>query len=402
MKRLLACFSIICAIGCGGGGEGTLPGGPPGVGRGTLVSSSLIRDYGSLSMNTVLSYIEYQSGISLSVTSDVSLYKVVYTTIDLTGKEVQATGAVAIPDTPTNPSLVSYQHSTATSRTNVPSGNNDEGWAVLSIYAATGNYVVAMADYLGLGGGTGFHPFLNSASEASASLDMIRAARQLCTQKNVALNNKLFLNGYSQGGHATMALTQLIESLNSTEFKITATAPCAGPYDLADTELNFAFDNPSTDTPTFLAYVVLAYREIYGILFDLSQVFIAPWDKRVESLFDGSHDIDDIAKVLPSDPKKLFTATFIEQIFHTLGNNFVGKLLLNSNWEWIPKSTMTLFHASSDNVVSYQNSVRAYNYMHSKGAPVTLVDLGTGITHEDGFYYAIPKSRLWFDNLISK
>src|SRR5262245_3807791 len=107
MRKCAGLVFLLALAGCGGGSS-TLFSGPGGglgapgpdaeANRGQVVSYSLIQDYGSLSMDTALSYIESQSGISLSVTSDVSLYKVTYWTIDLNGNMVQATGAVAIPD----------------------------------------------------------------------------------------------------------------------------------------------------------------------------------------------------------------------------------------------------------------------------------------------------------------
>ncbi|MBX7133221.1 MAG: lipase family protein [Fimbriimonadaceae bacterium] len=387
-------------MGCGGTApfRPPLPGGDDNA-RGTLISYSLLRDYGEISMDTVLDDIEHQSGYDLSVTSDVSLYKVTYWTIDVNGQAVRATGAVAIPDTPTNPALVSYQHSTATLKTNVPSGNNDEAWAVLAVFAATGNYVVSMPDYLGLGDSAGMHPYLHAASEASASLDMIRASRTLCGKLNVGLSDKLFLHGYSQGGHATMALAREIETMNSNEFKMTAVAPGAGPYDLTGVELPFALNQPGPDTNTFLAYIVLAYRNIYGIMSDLSLVFQSPWDVNAPPLFDGSKDISTIAGDLPTSPSQLFTTGFIHDLTSNIGVPFKDKLQQNDVWQWVPKTTMKLFHAKSDNIVSFQNSQEAYNYMHANGAPVTLVDLGDNIDHLGGFYYAIPAARLWFDTL---
>ncbi|MBV6457927.1 MAG: hypothetical protein HONBIEJF_01047 [Fimbriimonadaceae bacterium] len=396
LRCLLACV-VFFAIGCGGRVESILGGGP--ANRGDVVSYTLLRDYGEISMDSVLSYIESKSGYDLSVTSDVSLYKVTYWTVSLDGSLVKATGALAVPDTPTNPALVSYQHSTATLRTNVPSGNNDEAWAILSVFAATGNYVVSMADYLGLGDGEGSHPYMHAATEASASIDMMRAARSICGKLGVKLSDKLFLHGYSQGGHATMALTQAIETSYSSEFAITASAPSAGPHDLSGVEMPFAFNNPGPDTDTFVSYLLLSYRDIYGVLSDLSLVFKSPWDKQAPPLFDGSHDIDDIAKILPTKPSDLFTEGFLNDIFHNIGVPLYEKLRLNDLWQWVPQTKMRLYHAKSDNIVGFANSQNAYDYMHANGAPVELIDLGSNIDHEGGFYYAIPAARLWFDTL---
>jgi len=400
MKRhLFGLVALLALSGCGGDNDGG------GLGatntRGTVVSYSKITTYG-LEVDVMLDYIESQSDISLDWNSDVDLYKVTYWTVDVKGNAVQATGAVAVPESPgANLALCSYQHSTVTDKTNVPSGDNDEGWAVLSIFAGSGNYVVSMPDYLGLGGSAGLHPYMHAASEASASLDMMRATRALCNTLNVDLSGDVVLAGYSQGGHSTMALTREIESTASAEFNVRASGPGAGPYDLSDTELNFAFDQPSTDTPAFLGYIILAYRDIYGIMPNLSAVFQSPYDTTITGYYNGKFDLSQIAQALPAQPSDLFTSTFQNSVLNDPGNDpFVQKLVLNDLWEWTPRTTIKLFHAQSDNVVSYQNSVKAHTYMSGQGAPVTLETITANVDHEGGFFYAVPMARQWFDSIL--
>ena len=58
---------------------------------------------------------------------------------------------------------------------------------------------------MGLGSSPGFHPYLHARSEATASVDMLRAGRNYCASNNIGLNGQVFLAGYSQGGHTEMA-----------------------------------------------------------------------------------------------------------------------------------------------------------------------------------------------------
>ena len=99
--------------------------------------------------------------------------------------------------------LCSYQHGTITERYEVPSFEGGE--LFLGIVFAPGGYVVCMPDYLGLGLGEGLHPYCHAKSEATATVDMLRATRQVCDEQDIHLNDQTFLFGYSQGGHATMA-----------------------------------------------------------------------------------------------------------------------------------------------------------------------------------------------------
>jgi hypothetical protein len=56
----------------------------------------------------------------------------------------------------------------------------------------------------------------------------------------VGLDGRLFLIGYSQGGHATAAAHRELEARHANEFTVTAAAPMAGALDLSGTALDDA------------------------------------------------------------------------------------------------------------------------------------------------------------------
>ncbi len=85
--------------------------------------------------------------------------------------------------------------------------------------------MVVSTDYLGLGKSNyAFHPYLHSAGEASASIDAMRAVRQVLTRLNTPLSGKVMLAEYSQGGHAAIATQREIEAHFSKEFDLVASA----------------------------------------------------------------------------------------------------------------------------------------------------------------------------------
>lgn len=67
-------------------------------------------------------------------------------------------------------------------------------------------FVVAAADYQGLGVADGVHPYLLGASEGRAVLDAARAARHL---PGVATSPTVLVYGHSQGGHAALFAGEL-------------------------------------------------------------------------------------------------------------------------------------------------------------------------------------------------
>jgi len=65
-------------------------------------------------------------------------------------------------------------------------------------------YVVTCPDYEGLGT-PGLHTYLHAAAEARATIDAVRAARQLAARLGVATSRRWGVAGHSQGGQAALA-----------------------------------------------------------------------------------------------------------------------------------------------------------------------------------------------------
>ncbi|MEZ0326958.1 MAG: hypothetical protein ACAH95_13745 [Fimbriimonas sp.] len=406
MRSRLAILGLVSAAllaGCAGSVMAPIDDnlGNPNNARGTVVSSTKVQSY----PQALLTFFIAAGGVQdqLSATTGADLYRITYNTIDASGNPTVASGAVVVPQGATSASLVSYQHSTATAKNSVPSLTNngyEEGEFIMAAFAGSGKYVLAMADYLGLGSNPGLHPFLQAQTEASASLDMIKAARQFLSTLagGPTMDNRLFLAGYSQGGHATMALTKTIQE--TTNLTVTASAPMAGPYDLANTQMQFSLHDPGADTDVFLSYVAVAYNSLYNLYTNPNQAFIPPYDTQVPPLFGQNNSIDTIAGDIPDDPTQVFQPSFITAL-ETQGSTVNNLLLQNSLYNWAPTMPMRLFHALSDNIVSYQNSVLAQTTMNGLGATqVTLVDVGNTYTHAEAMPPATAMARLWFDTFL--
>ncbi len=154
--------------------------------------------------------------------------------------------------------LTTYLHGTETLKENVPSRLSNE--ASIGYYAsAIIGSVVALPDYLGMGDSPGLHPYIHSETEASASLEMLRATREFCENHAIYLNDDLFIFVYSQRGHATLALQKLIEEENIEEFIITASIPMAGPYDVSGVQTDLLTNGENYPAPYYLPYLILSY-----------------------------------------------------------------------------------------------------------------------------------------------
>ena len=75
---------------------------------------------------------------------------------------------------------------------------------------------------------------MHAESEARSVVDMVLALPAYLSKYGYSWNQQLFLSGYSQGGHGTMAAHQMLEA-DYPNIPVTASAPMAGPYDLSNT-----------------------------------------------------------------------------------------------------------------------------------------------------------------------
>jgi len=355
----------------GGGGESKAGGGTSGGGtnnnfRGALISSKLV---GEKNANYLTPYA-------------VKAYKIVYNTIDVNGNKINASGLLAIPQKSRSAksSLLSYQHGTIFLNRQAPSISQSTTVAIMR-FAGTG-YVISAADYIGYGESTGqIHPYMHASSLASASVDMLRASKSFLQSKNIHLDNKLFLAGYSEGGYATLALQKSLQENHANEFTVTASAAGAGAYDLSETAKTFA-NKTRNEKPAYINFILKAYDTIYS-LNSVSDMFQPQYVNVVNSVFDGNHSSGTINGKLAKETSELYQANFLEALRGNGEHVLKAKLKLNDIYDWTPTAPTRFFHSPNDEIVPYANSQKAFDTMRANGAShVSLGDCSLN-THVD-------------------
>ena len=115
-----------------------------------------------------------------------------------------------------------------------------------------------MSDFIGLGEGEGFHNYVHAATEASSTIDLIIYGKEFATEQlGIEPNNQLFLIGYSQGGHATMATVKEIEENYSDQLSVSGSCPMAGPYSMSQAQRLMLEEGEPYPNPGYLPYVLL-------------------------------------------------------------------------------------------------------------------------------------------------
>jgi len=327
----------------------------------------------------------------------VDAYKVIYQTPDASGDTTIASGALFMPqNVPCGAPIISYQHGTISNNSNVPS--NMGGEFIIGLIAAAHGYVVCMPDYLGMGDGSGFHPYSHAATEASAVLDMIRAGKTFCSNSGTPLNDQLFLMGYSQGGHATMASIREIELYYPTEFNVVATVPMAGPYDMSGVQRELLESDSVYSQPGYLPYIMLGYNEVYGLFDSIQQVLKPPYDSLVEVLFDGNYGMGTINSYMLDVPKLMIDSAYYANYDADSLHPFKEALRDNDLYDWVPQTYIMMIHCSGDEVVPFEHAQIAYDAFIAAGSDsVVLVD-GGPLGHSDCAENAIIGAKLYIDS----
>ena len=363
--------------------------------RGRFVSATLLNSIPKTTVAALLS----QLGVTLKPTSGVAVYKILYETVDPFGGSVLASGALVMPDVITRAlPLVSYQHGTIITKQDVPSRLSTE--IAIGVAFGSTDYLAVLPDYLGLGDSPGFHPYHHARSEATAVVDMLRAARRFCASNSIALNQQLFLCGYSQGGHATMAAHRELETFHTNEFTITGSTPMAGAYDMSGVTTQDFLSNRLMPNPYYFLYLLAGCQSVYRVTDSFPNLFAAPFSLSLPPLVDGRHDSGFINRYLPDVPVRILLPEVLTAFINDTNNPLRAALRDNDLYDWTPRAPMRMYHCHGDQDVIYANSEVAYRHFIANGASqVQLIDPYPQGNHGTGLLPCLLGGKAWFDSL---
>lgn len=329
---------------------------------------------------------------------DISLYEIEYTST-YKGEAITCSGLLAYPETDDAVPIMSFQHGTMASHDEAPILSTS--YALLSGIASAG-YILIIPDMLGFGSSSQvLHPYYHKDYTAQPVIDMVRAAEEFAEEMDLNFNHELFLSGYSEGGYATMATHQTLETSPLDGIELIASAPASGGYDIKGVQEYF-FSQETYHQPFFLAYVALAYQSVYDWDLEMSQIFNEPYASNIASYFDGSKSGSQINDLLTDEIDELLTVDFLNGLdtdptYAELKSAFED----NSCDDWKPSIPTYLYHGSEDITVPYQNSVDTYEKMKANGIDTEIVTFNTiaGATHSSGVTPYIKSFVEAFDKL---
>ncbi|HKU15493.1 MAG TPA: hypothetical protein VJQ52_13935 [Steroidobacteraceae bacterium] len=455
MRKLLIPLSIVLSslglAACGGGSNDRMPTPAPAAPpvRGSLIEAPART--ASLTPAQIAAALtsapEGQLLLDLIVAPKcgIDVYHVRYNTVDPAGAATTASAAMMIP-TGSDPvcqgarPIVLYAHGTAVQRSlnlaNISTEDNLEGLLAATMFTTQG-YILIAPNYAGFDDSAlPYNPYLNADQQSKDMVDALAAARS--SLPGVTDSGKLFVTGYSQGGHVAMATHKLLQDTGAT---ITASAPMSGPYAIAAFADAVFFGQVTRGTPLFLVFTATGYQKAYGDVYSTpTDIFEARYATGIESLLpsavprtqlfaEGKLPRDQLFDSTPPDPSyaqftPATTPASLAPIFaqgfgpdHLVTNAFRLAYLQDAQANpdgsfpnvidnrpaanpanglrrafkrndlrtWLPNAPVFLCGGDQDPTVLFMNTelIQAYWAANSAPAPVTVLDLDSDITPGD-------------------
>lgn len=340
-----------------------------------------------------------------TVDGNVQSYKLTYTTTDPFGQPDTATGLFSVPavisaDLP----MVIYNHGTVPDRFSVPSVPGVLERFIVQAFAGNG-YIAVAPDYLGLGGSDGIHPYLHAETQASAGRDMILAVQSWLAEQSIAQNGRLFLTGYSQGGHASMALHRNIQLEPGTDgLVVTAAAHLSGAYTIPPpSPALLGLTNIDPVQLSFFLNTIISYNFANNLYGGVDQLFKEPYLTEVQRFLADEIDLYEMGEAADSLLRlnnQLVAEMFADQFVTDVLDNdptLIAAYTENTLTDWAPESPTLLYYCNADMTVSPLQSIVADSLLRQNGADSLYLEDGGAFNHGDCAIPAVVRALEFFD-----
>ena len=280
-----------------------------------------------------------------------------YKSIDVDGQPTILSGKVILPAKGPIKRYILVSHYTIASNKEAPS----------NIFSLEGllvklGYALIIPDYIGYGvTADKVHPYLVMELTATNVLDMYYAVVPFLEKAGCAPeHDDIYLMGYSQGGATTMAVQHAIEH-HDKPIKIRRVFAGGGPYDIKYTYDQFVETNWASYP---CAVPIMMQGMVVGNKLDLDmskmmQPFIYEnldaWVNsklytagQINTLL-GSHVTSDLLTEIGMDR----TSKEVSELYKAMVNNSI------LTYSWTPKAPVFMFHSMDDDVVPFENAMRA-------------------------------------------
>ena len=280
-----------------------------------------------------------------------------YNSIDVDGQPTILSGKVILPAKGPIKRYILVSHYTIASNKEAPS----------NIFSLEGllvklGYALIIPDYIGYGITVDkVHPYLVMELTATNVLDMYYAVVPFLEKAGCAPeHDDIYLMGYSQGGATTMAVQHAIEH-HDKPIKIRRVFAGGGPYDIKYTYDQFVETNWASYP---CAVPIMMQGMVVGNKLDLDMSkMMKPF------IYENLDDWVNSKRYTAGQINALLGTNVTSELLTPLGMNRTSqevselyKAMVNNSiltYSWTPKAPVFMFHSMDDDVVPFENAMRA-------------------------------------------
>jgi pimeloyl-ACP methyl ester carboxylesterase len=296
--------------------------------------------------------------------STITIYRIEYETTGIGGEKVLASGAVFFPQTADSMSMIVYEHGTAYHKLDVPSflrSTGDRLECIFPMLLAAKEFIVIAPDYVGWGTGTGKFAYVEAKTEANCTVDIMRAAKQLLDSLQIKRQDKNYLYGYSQGGHAAMATARKIYTSHNEEFKIGGVIVSSGPYSMVQAMNTAMLDKKTLQNSeagnNLLLVLAGAQNEKGNIYKARNEVIIPEYEQMYEKYIENLGG--EAKKILPNDWTSIIKPAYLQEIKTNPNHPFWQFLKENQVDNWANPYPTYFLYSLKDEEVPYSCTLKA-------------------------------------------
>lgn len=307
---------------------------------------------------------------------DIRVYRLTYSTRDVDGTEVVASGAVLIPDKTGPIPTMAYLRGTILPvhwERRVPSyydlENNQSIYenyemSYLAAGFASAGYLTIAPDLIGYGASKDReHPYMHAASLAWVARDMLRPCRDLANEQGISLERDLFITGWSEGGLAGMALHELLERENSEELPVRGSSLLAGCYALSEMlEWFCCLDEPYPEQEIYY-WALRSMNRVHALGLPFEHLVRPEYAARLS---------EDVMAPVPANPRDGLAHDFRSGMQHRTEDAIRRAFSDSDRYDWCPRAHVFLHHGTHDDIVPFFTAQLAYQAMRARGGSATL------------------------------
>ena len=281
----------------------------------------------------------------------------VYQSVDINDDPIWLSGKVILPATGPIKRYILVSHYTIASNKEAPS----------NIFSLEGllvklGYALIIPDYIGYGvTADKVHPYLVMEITARNVLDMYYAVVPFLEKAGCSPeHDDIYLMGYSQGGATTMAVQHEIEH-HDQPIKIRRVFAGGGPYDIKYTYDQFVETNWASypcAVPIMMQGMVVGNKLDLDMSTMMASNIYENLDEWVNSKFYttnqlnaliGTNVTSDLLTPIGMDR----TSKEVSELYKAMTENSI------LTYSWTPKAPVFMFHSMDDDVVPFENAMRA-------------------------------------------